>query len=106
MTKLKAAWTWVKTWVKAQYAKLPNAWKAGIHTAWLSASGTFVLNLLGFLAKVQEWAGSTGTDFPSVTPLGKATVSLVVGVVLGLCNVIFRKVKPGPVYPQNPPDGK
>lgn len=91
------------TKLKAWYAKLPNAWKAGVNTAWQSALGTFIISLIGFLDQVKEWAGSTSHDFPAVTPLGKAVAALVAGLIGGIVGVIYRGVKPGPVYPAVPP---
>jgi len=84
------------------YEKLPNAIKAAINTAWQSAVGVFLLNVLGFLADIQEWAGDTSGAFPDVSPLGKAVVAAIVGAVVGVLTAVYRTIKPGPQYPGTP----
>lgn len=86
--------------IKAWYSKLPNAWKAGFHTAWQSALGIFLINLVGWLDQVKEHFTNAGaTDFPAVSPLGKAVAAAVAGLIGGLVGVVFRGLKPGPQYP-------
>lgn len=80
------------------YLRLPNNLRAGINTAWQAALGYFLLNVLGFMADVQQWAGDTSQDFPSVSPLGKAVAGTLVGLVVGVLTAIYRAIKPGPVY--------
>lgn len=85
--------------MKAWFLKLPNNIRAAINTAWQSALGLFLFNVLGFLAGVQQWLGDTSRDFPAVSPLGKTAAAVVVGAVTGVVTALFRWVKPGPVYP-------
>lgn len=80
------------------WAKVPDRWKAALHTAWIAAIATFAPSLFGWLKDVQEWAGSTGRDFPAVTPIGKAAAAALVGVVGGVVNLIFRSIVPPPQY--------
>lgn len=86
--------------MKNWYLNLPDSVRAGINTAWQSALGSFLLVLVGFLDDVKQWAGCTGAcTFPSVSPLGKTVASIVVGLFTGIITVVFRSIKPGPVYP-------
>lgn len=85
--------------MKNWYLKLPNNIRAGINTAWQSAVGTFAVLAFGFLGSVQEWAGNTSQEFPSVEPLGKAVGAALVGLVVGVLTAVFRGLVPGPVYP-------
>lgn len=85
-------------WLK----NLPDWLRAGVTTGTQSAIGLFIVSLLGFLHNVQEWASdTTGVEhnFPSLEPLGKGLVSVVVGAIVGVGVALFRKVKPGPTYP-------
>ncbi len=90
--------------IAARYRRLEHSTKAGITTAWIAAVSVFGVSVLGFLADVQQWAGTEGAHFPSVNPIGKAAASLVVAGVAGTLNVLFRKVKPGPTYTRFSPE--
>lgn len=87
--------------MKEWYLKLPNAVRAAINSTWQSFVAVFGITLLGFLAKVQDWAGCDGPTchFPAVSPLGKALAGALVAAVTGFVTLIFRTLKPGPVYP-------
>lgn len=85
--------------MKLWWAKLPNKWKAALHSAWIAASASFLPQLFGFLADVQKWAGDTNGKFPAVSPLGKAAGALLVGVIGGVVGFIFRTITPPPAYP-------
>lgn len=85
--------------LKTLWGKLPNWAKAGVNTGWQSAGGTFVLALVGWAHDVQEsFDNSVQGDFPSVSPLGKAGLAVLVGVFTGLMTAVYRRIKPGPTY--------
>jgi hypothetical protein len=80
--------------------------RAAYRTAFQTFLGMFGLSLLGWLSDVAEWAGSTGTDFPSVSPLGKATVAALVAASSGVVAAIMKVIgNDGPSYtpPVSPP---
>jgi hypothetical protein len=91
MQKLKA----LAARVRAAYAKLPNAWKAGINTTWIATLAAVSLRLPGWAGDVQKWTEDRAS-FPSIVPLIKAGVG---GLLAGAINVIYRTRKPGPQYP-------
>lgn len=98
MDKLKTFWNW-----------LSNPAKAALNTSWQTFIAVFGLALLGWIADVAEWAGSTGSEFPSISPLGKAAVSAACAAAAGLLTWIVREVQArraaskgelaGPQYP-------
>jgi len=84
--------------MKEFWAKVPDRAKAAIHTAWMTAMGTFIPALLGWMSDVQEWIGDTKRDFPAVSPLGKVAAAAVAGAIAAVVNLAFRAVKPPPTY--------
>lgn len=67
--------------------------------------GTFLLQLLGLLADIQEWVN--GGDAPSYDTVGKAIVSAVIAAAVGLVNWVVRYIQEQrnpasvPQYPKN-----
>lgn len=82
------------TKIKQWWINTTPRFKASITSAWQGAAAALVLVVFGFLADVQEWAGGTSVDFPSVNPLGKAVVSALVGAVTGVIAAIYRTINP------------
>ena len=84
----------------------PDWLRAASRTAVQTFVGMFGLSLVGWLADVGAWAGSSEGMFPSVSPLGKAAVAALVaaasGVVAALMNVFGKR---SATYPTPPPAG-
>ena len=90
--------------IRKWYTALPNAVRAGFNSGWQAALLSFVVSVIGFLGQLQEWAGGSGdTAFPGLDGLGKAVVSLVLGLLMAVFVTIFRYLKPGPNYTDPPP---
>lgn len=63
----------------------------GLRTALFTFLATFIPSLLGFLAKVMEWAESGGTAaVPTLSTLGYAAVAAFVGALSGLVSFLWN----------------
>lgn len=95
--------------LRAWWNGLRNPTKAALNTTWQTFFAVFGLSLLGWIADVAEWAGSTATEFPSISPLGKAAVSAACAALSGLITWVVRTLQTmratsrgvlaGPQYP-------
>lgn len=89
------------TWLQTCKPKLFAALKVAL----IVFLGQFLLDLVGFVGLVREWAdGPDGTPFPSLNPLGKAFISALSGAVSGLLLYVYNTVRPSsaPQYPDHP----
>lgn len=75
---------------------MSDALRRALRTAAQTFVGVFSLTLLGFLSSVQEWAGGTAADFPSVNPLGKAAVGAAAAVAAGLVSFAVNALEDSP----------
>lgn len=75
---------------------MSDALRRALRTAAQTFVGVFSLTLLGFLSSVQEWAGGTAVDFPSVNPLGKAAVGAAAAVAAGLVSFAVNALEDSP----------
>ena len=90
--------------IKAFWNGLPNPVKAALNTFWQTFAGVFGLALLGWVADIADWAGSTEGTFPSISPLGKAAVAAAAAAFSGLIALVVRSAQArttggGPQYP-------
>jgi hypothetical protein len=91
---------------KAAVSRWPDWLRAAYRTAGQTFLGMFGLSLLGWLADVSSWAGSTEGTFPSVSPLGKAVVAAMVAASSGVVAALMKAFgKEGPAYPTTPKPG-
>jgi len=78
--------------------------RAAYRTAFQTFVGMFGLSLMGWLADVGAWAGSSEGTFPSVSPLGKAAVAALVATSSGVVAAIMKVAgHDGPAYTAPPP---
>jgi hypothetical protein len=89
---------------------ITDSWPDWLRAASRTAVQTFVavfgLSLVGWLADVGAWAGSSEGTFPSISPLGKAVVAALVaassGLVSALMNVFGKRSATYPTPPAPP----
>lgn len=85
--------------------RLPNWLRAGVMTTFFAAVIPFLLAVIGWLEEVAEWAAGERLDFPDISVLRTAAVSLVIAVLIGAGNAAVRwfqeraNVGTTPVYP-------
>lgn len=72
---------------------LSNPTRAALRTAVQAFVAVFSISLLGWLASVTEWAGSTDAVFPSIDPLGKAAVAALVAAAVSLVTYLQNVVE-------------
>ncbi len=68
---------------------------AAIKVALIVFLSQFLLDVVGFVGDVREWAdGADGRPFPSLSPLGKAAVSALSAALSGLALYVYNTIRP------------
>lgn len=80
---------------------------AALKVAFVVFVSQFLLDALGFIGDVREWATGEAVTFPALEPLGKAFVAAVCSGVAGIVSYAINTIRPSsaPVYapPSFPP---
>ena len=72
----------------------PN-FRSALRVSVYSFLGVFVPALLGWLGNVNEWVGSDGAVFPSVSILTKAAISATTAALSGLIAYVYNRLPVG-----------
>lgn len=98
---------WLKSlhpikWLKE---KKPKAY-AALKVAMIVFLSQFLLDALGFIGDIREWATGEAVVFPSLAPLGKAGVAAICSAAAGLVSYVLNTIRPSsaPSY-TSPPAG-
>lgn len=76
---------------------------AALKVAMIVFLSQFLLDALGFIGDVREWATGEEVVFPALAPLGKALVAAVCSATAGLLSYVINTLRPSSSPSYAPP---
>jgi hypothetical protein len=93
-------WSRISDVVVGWWLRRSDAFRAAVVTSSWTFAATVSPVVLAAVNDLQQWV-LVGGDLPDLEQAGRTIAAAGFGFLAGVGNYIFRRIKPGPVYPRS-----